>query len=69
MHLSPTDTDSGRLRESEFHMILGIIGVIALFLLGWQVFVGVPAFLRRREQAKEAQSDWLTGEGFKDSPE
>ncbi len=47
-------------------LVLGIIGVIALVLLAWQVFVRLPATLNRRDQAQEGQPDWLTGGGDKD---
>ena len=43
-------------------LILSILGVLALFLLAWQVFVRAPETLRRREQADEAKPDWLTVE-------
>ncbi|BAE46327.1 hypothetical protein RER_pREC1-00860 (plasmid) [Rhodococcus erythropolis PR4] len=72
MHLSPTDTDSGRLRESEYLMTLGIIGtvlaipvfilaVVALYRLAWLLFAGGPGNRPSREQ-----KDWLIGEGHKD---
>lgn len=47
--------------------IIGIIGVLTLVLLAWQVFVHAPETLRHREQAVEAKPDWLTGEGHQDN--